>query len=935
MNEIIININEANKAQKYQNENELFQIDAFKRVSEILKEHKVGRDTNDITDCRFHDTIFIDGDRGVGKTAFMVNIENYYNKYFEAKAEDIKDKPKYIFLKSVDPTLLEHTEKFLGVILGKIVEIVSKRLKNNCIDEDEYYINNNCDRKYKNEKPSKNCIDGYYKALENLSKSLSSVSSLENKQDVGIEEIASYKSSQKLEQYAHEFFKIVSTMFGVNAIVMLIDDVDMAFDKGFDVLEVVRKYLASPYLIPIVAGDLKLYREIVETKFMDKIDFLKDIQYLDKVHIDAKELRNSVSYKDKIQLIDHLVEQYLRKLFPSEYQIQLKSIVSIKKEYMFTVMLSENIQITLSDIENFELKHINLGINRTEFYFKTFSDNTRDFIQYLYSKKDIYKEYFENKEKYKNNMNFYKNSFMKTAEFYKFSHDRKKKELSILTNNDYQSFEEDSYNLYKAFTSKLFSSMKKFQNVEISVNNYSIKAKELQIIINEDDGYKNISNYIIDLFIFNDYYSSYQRRNYIYSGKFLEMLIFSFSYPQYYNLIDKKNIDDINSIIDNFKKDALEKINLFQNAESFHELNDEIYSILYDKTSQDAEHKLLSDTFNTILINTDKMNIKGLKKIANKIPFGSEFLTNNRYKQEYFGDDDADEVNECENKYDLTELSRNISIWRNVFLQNIELNSISLFEIIYKFFMNIEKIKDENNRLESLSYKEIELDELKENKPVVFLQRIVLMFINAVAFFESDKEKVANINIAIGKTFNLENILSKTSASLLNIKPMFEKKNSLTRALFFHPIISLILFPQDDSKLNNLEFVGQKLKVKENKQKNTSKKNTEKNSKDKPIIEKLNNLYNNPYSKYFKNDSYQEGVNAESCYEDYLQKIIDIYNNQNLENKEISQKLLSDKYRKYHKVFNLILKDMNTIHPWFRDDELVKNYQNLVYNAQK
>ena len=227
MNEIIININEANKAQKYQSKEELFQIEAFERVSEILKEHKVGRDTTDITDCRFHDTIFIDGDRGVGKTAFMVNIENYYNKYFE-----MEEKPKYIFLKSVDPTLLEHTEKFLGVILGKIVEMVSKRLKNNSINQDEYF-----------------------KALENLSKSLSSVSSLENKQDVGIEEIASYKSSQKLEQYAHEFFKIVSTMFGVNAIVMLIDDVDMAFDKGFDVLEVVRKYLVEfANLLSLIRG---------------------------------------------------------------------------------------------------------------------------------------------------------------------------------------------------------------------------------------------------------------------------------------------------------------------------------------------------------------------------------------------------------------------------------------------------------------------------------------------------------------------------------------------------------------------------------------------------------------------------------------------------------------------------------------------------------
>ena len=112
-----------------------------------------------------------------------------------------------------------------------------------------------------------------------------------------------------------------------------------------------------------------------------------------------------------------------------------------------------------------------------------------------------------------------------------------------------------------------------------------------------------------------------------------------------------------------------------------------------------------------------------------------------------------------------------------------------------------------------------------------------------------------------------------------------------------------------------------------------SKTNIKKENKDKPIIEKLNNLYNIPYRKYFKNDAYKEGIKAESCYEDYLQKIIDIYNQQSSENKEISQRLLADEDRKYHKVFNLILKDMNTIHPWFRDEELVKNHQNLIYNA--
>lgn len=411
----------------------------------------------------------------------MVNIENYYNKYFENE-----EKPKYIFLKSVDPTLLEHTEKFLGVILGKIVEMVSKRLRNNCIDEDDYYIDNNCDRKYKNEKPSKNCIDGYYKALENLSKSLTAVSSLENKQDVGIEEIASYKSSQKLEQYAHEFFKIVSTMFGVDAIVMLIDDVDMAFDKGFDVLEVVRKYLASPYLIPIVAGDMKLYREIVETKFMDKIDYHKDIStykniknIFDNGCFGGKEsnkywdnsilgcdhqllIQNRKELKEKKNLINNLVEQYIHKIFPIEYHIKLKDIFSILRENIVQVKLKNNLIVPYTEIKDFEIRHINLGINQVQFTYQIFSNNTRDLVQYLFAKKDIYIEFFTKVkdkypkeavykkyipqdviEKYDNEIlhmifhrsNLYKRSLDITSKNYEYRQG-KEKELSNLTYND-------------------------------------------------------------------------------------------------------------------------------------------------------------------------------------------------------------------------------------------------------------------------------------------------------------------------------------------------------------------------------------------------------------------------------------------------------------------------------------------------------------------
>ena len=947
--EIIININEANKAQKYQTKEELFQIEAFKRVTEILKEHAHGYDTKNIVDCRFHDTIFIDGNRGIGKTAFMLNIEKYYNEFRE---EDIiKNDNKYIFLNPIDPTLLEHTEKFLSVVLARIVEKVTDSIDENKMDN--------------------KILDNYYKALEKLSKSLSAIKTLDD--DLGIEEIASSKSSLKLEQHSHDFFKIVCSLFNnSHALVMLIDDVDMAFDKGFDVLEVVRKYLASPYLIPIVAGDMKLYKEIVKTRFHGQIEYLEDIKSLNILNSTKNDIKIIDEYTEKKELIANLVEQYLHKVFPSEYHIQLKNIYKILKEEYVTIVFNKELKVSYNDIKNFEIRHINLGINQVEFTFQIFSDNTRDLIQYLHSKKNIYVSFFLNFKDYifkkqkdltyspqnidlkldmailefinKNENNLYEKSIYKSSEFYKFSNDRKKKELSILTQNDYLSFESNKYNLYKAFTNDGFRLLSKFKNLEKSVDKYSIKSDGLQVILNKDYKYKDVSNYIIDLFIFNDYYSSYQRRNYIYAGKFLESIICSFSFKEDIEEITKNERDEINEIIDDFLKnyDENDKKDLFQDFTKFYKLNDEIYSIIYDKNSNDATNKELSDKFNEIKGKYNfKEKVEYLKRITLKIPFASEFLHNNRYKNEDFYDDDSNEINETTNKYNLNDLSIEIAIWRSVFLDSIELNSLSLYEIIYKFFANIEKIKlneindlieviDVNGRkLHRRRTNKVELKELKENKPIIYIRRIVLILINAIAYFENSNEKVANVNIAINEEFNLENILSKTSASLQNIKPMFNKKNSLTRALFFHPIISQILFSEDESKLNDLEFVNQK-------RKNIINNLDEKKDEQKNKI-KLSNLLSNRYKKYFREDPddktkviLKDGVEINSLnkyFDDILKFIKSLQNNTE---KEIVIELLEDKDLKFFKadryfIENDMLFNFNVIESKSKLNEYIKN----------
>lgn len=894
MSEIIININEANKAQKYQDEKELFQIDAFKRVAEILKEHTVDDNkTKDITDCRFHDTIFIDGDRGVGKTAFMINIENYYKNI--AKIET----PKYIFLKPVDPTLLEHTEKFLSVVLARIVE----------------YVNDN------KENIEKGLEERYYKALEDLSKSLEAIKTLDK--DIGIEEIASNKSSLKLEQHAHEFFKTVSEMFGkdVRAIVMLIDDVDMAFDKGFDVLEVVRKYLASPYLIPIVAGDMKLYREIVETRFIEKIKFYEDMKYLKALNCKEESLKNNSEYIKKIELLDNLVEQYLHKIFPNEYRIELKSIFTIIRENLVAVKFTD-LDIPFTEIKDFEIRHLNFGINQKQFTFKVFEDNTRKVIQYLTSKKEIYSNFFRNIDYLKNakyesylpqkvitKYDKFIVPFMQTVD-YKKSLEITYNILKESKNNDLVKFLENDLNSKYLISDRL---KKLLSCMEGEDKDFVIQYKNLETVLKEKSKYFEIEDYIINLFIYNDYIKNnqHQTKNYIYSGKFIEFMIYSLFIKEEIEL-DEKVIQII--------LDKIESINfdmLIQNEDY------EIYSIIFDKTSVDIDKKdslySVSEYFNNIKIDKDLLE---LSLIANNVPFNSNKI-----------DDKADDKNEIEEEvvidYKTAELSRTLILWKNIFANNMTLNSTTLYRILNKFYENLSYMKSQK----------------LNDSPLEFLQRIVLIFINSVAYFENTNLKIANTNIAIGDKFDLKIALTKTNASTLNIKPLISEKLTLTKALFFHPIISHIFYPDEDSKLQSLRFVNQEEQkivldriirdeiLKKIVSRNVLKTNIKKENKDKPIIEKLNNLYNIPYRKYFKNDAYKEGIKAESCYEDYLQKIIDIYNQQSSENKEISQRLLADEDRKYHKVFNLILKDMNTIHPWFRDEELVKNYQNLIYNA--
>lgn len=725
---------------------ELFQRRKFEEIVNILRYHYNNKTEKkqDITECRTHNTIFIDGNRGVGKTAFMINIENYIKT--EYKNDEFSKKFK--FFKPIDPTLLENNEYFFSIVIARIVEEINS------------YIYNNLNFKFREEKRERE----YFEALDNISKAIGAIKTVSD--EIGIDEIASYSSSIKLEQYAHEFFKTVTEIFGVDFLVFLIDDVDMAFNVGFDVLEVIRKYLTSPYIIPIVTGDYELYKKILEYKFK------KNFNENNKNHEDDK--------------IEELSFQYLQKVFPSEFRIELDELRKILNENNLIFEIDDK-NITFKKLLKFEKYTLNWGIKREEEKYCPFTYNPRLFVKYFFRKKEIIKKFIDiidnidivRKEELckKVDINDLKTSFEATSEFYKYFDDEEKKLFANLLENDVNAFEINTsnekkykYKLYNAYNGNIFKNKDKFAEIK-----KYYKPKE------ENNGNKTdyLEDYIYSLFTYAEYINSYSTRLFIVGKKFIKLLVYSLDMYKNFNI--EKNIfcsfnDEYKSKIKNISTINEVKWNedLFKKMKEYEKIENECIKNIKNNDFSDKELERILFEKNIYFTNT---------------------------KEDSFNQDESDEdINEDNINY--KDIYFRLLFWNNNFIKQDYLTSVSLYKILIKFYKNIKA-------LEELKLK----DEDKKNYKKA-IQRYVLILINAVAVYENDNYKVSMENFAVGEKFDLNNIFVKNNSSKLNIKPLvIGDKTSLTKALFFHPIIRKVLLFEENIENNNKKYSDSKKNI--------------------------------------------------------------------------------------------------------------------------
>lgn len=304
-------------------------IDKLEITLREAKEYKENRKQNNHKTWLSHNAILVSGQRGTGKTVFLRNCEKLWIKACK------KGNPKNIqeeelkFLNVIDPTMLVNNDHFSNVIIAQVYYVVEKKIKSS----------SGCNGVSSVSEQGKM---HFYNSLKKLADALGKKDDFNGHS--GIDKILQYNSGIQIENYFHLFIESAINLLGCHALVLPIDDVDMALGRAFEVVDDVRRLLGCPYIIPIVSGDMRLYEQMTNVHF-------------DSNAYDSKSKNEGLADEGK-DVSKELTTSYLTKVFPNQMRIGLQPIAQIIPKLRIVPHLSGGLRI---------VEYYNLIFNR--FYF--------------------------------------------------------------------------------------------------------------------------------------------------------------------------------------------------------------------------------------------------------------------------------------------------------------------------------------------------------------------------------------------------------------------------------------------------------------------------------------------------------------------------------------------------------------------------------------
>lgn len=330
--QITICLEESKYAHGFNQENNIHSFN-FNRVLSLIDNQvsKKGGQKSIYSVDHQYNTISIFGNRGTGKTTFILSILQQIEKTYE----------KAKILKIIDPTQMEEKEHVFLVILSLIDTEVRSKIETH----KRNYNSGVCcyEREWNNK-------------LSSLAKGLPTLEGLNNKQyenwddDSYIVErgLKNVKAAYDLEKNFHELTELALKILQKEFFVLAFDDIDVDMSKGWPVLETIRKYLTTPMFVVLLSGNPTLYSYNVRLHQWNQLKNLKEHEDHD--------------YKSQV---NQLEGQYLLKVLKPENRIQLRTLLDYKHIYQTSYMIKEEDK-EIVDIYSDMLQHLGIHKNSTQ-----------------------------------------------------------------------------------------------------------------------------------------------------------------------------------------------------------------------------------------------------------------------------------------------------------------------------------------------------------------------------------------------------------------------------------------------------------------------------------------------------------------------------------------------------------------------------------------
>ena len=245
----IIDLDNSLYAHAFTSEQQIHQENLDKAMG-IIQNQVKRLDLNEDADVflsRIYRTIGVFGDRGSGKTSFMISLLNRCKN--EMKKVEV--------LRMIDPTLVEHKKPIVLCVIAMIQQKVETVLQQQeCRGKGEAYVQ----RKK------------WDKLMERISRGIIAIDKVGKDYDNSMWQddayvmrtgLAKVKDANAFEENIRAMINAALKILGKDAFLLAFDDIDVDVEQGWNVLESLRRYLSDTHIISIVSGNIKLYGTLV------------------------------------------------------------------------------------------------------------------------------------------------------------------------------------------------------------------------------------------------------------------------------------------------------------------------------------------------------------------------------------------------------------------------------------------------------------------------------------------------------------------------------------------------------------------------------------------------------------------------------------------------------------------------------------------------